>query len=48
MSSVGYVVTLDATYELALVANELPLPAMVSSGMLTVVFALQPGYMKRS
>jgi len=43
-----YVVTLDATYELALVANELPLPAMVSSGMMTVVFALQPGYMKRS
>jgi len=43
-----YVVSLDATYELALVANELPLPAMVSSGMMTVVFALQPGYMKRS
>jgi len=37
-----------ATYELALVANELPLPAMVSSGMLIVVFASQPGYIKRS
>jgi hypothetical protein len=40
--------TLDATFELALVAHKLPLPAMISSGMLAVVVASSPGYLKRN
>ena len=36
------------SFELALVAHKLPLPAMISSGMLAVVVASSLGYLKRN